>query len=163
MENQKNKFWKFTLIFFAIIAGVFVLYIACSWGWYFFRQWQGEKAVEELVGRLERIKQEDYQKAMADTYGGRIPQETLLMYIDAVEKRNYELASKYFIEKYQDKELKSLQNSSEENIRIMIVQLREVLKNEGSFSWDRTGFAIRKPILVDFILYSNNVWKIVRI
>jgi len=100
---------------------------------------------------------------MADIYGGKIPQETLQMYISAIEKGDYELASKYFIEKYQESELKSLQNSPKENIKIMIIQLREVLKNEGSFSWDNTGFAIRKPILVDCMLYPNGIWKIIKI
>ncbi len=165
INKPKGKFWKFTLIFFTIIAGVFVLYIASSWCWYFFRQWQGEKAVEELAGRLERIKQEDYQKAMADTYGGRIPQETLQMYISAVETGNYELASKYFIEKYQEKELEKLNKVTKEFIDKYLSLLKK--STNGYFSSDdipgRKEFFIDEPIYIRIGLYPNNIWKIIEI
>ncbi len=39
-----------------------------------------------------------YEEAMRnDTYGGKTPQETLNLFIDALEKEDVELASKYFI------------------------------------------------------------------
>jgi len=42
--------------------------------------------------------QGSYEEAMrADTYGGATPQETLSLFIDALEKGDLELASQYFI------------------------------------------------------------------
>jgi hypothetical protein len=39
-----------------------------------------------------------YEKTMTeDTYGGKTPEETLVMFIDALEKGDIELASKYFV------------------------------------------------------------------
>ena len=39
-----------------------------------------------------------YEKTMTeDTYGGKTPEETLAMFIDALEKGDIELASKYFV------------------------------------------------------------------
>ena len=105
--NPKSKYWKFILGFLGVIIGVFVLYAVGLWGWQSFKQWQGEKKAEEIAQKIKQLEQEDYKRAMADTYGGKTPQETLQMYIDAVEKGDYELASKYFIGDYQEKELES--------------------------------------------------------
>ena len=39
-----------------------------------------------------------YEKTMTeDTYGGETPEETLAMFIEALEKKDIELASKYFV------------------------------------------------------------------
>ena len=65
--------------------------------------WEGYKierqrdAVLGISDALKREQEENYRRAMTDTYGGKTPQETLRMYIDAVEKGDYELASKYFV------------------------------------------------------------------
>ena len=51
-----------------------------------------EKSMAELPGKIEA-----YKKDMeADTYGGKTPEETLQMFIDALKKGDVELASKYF-------------------------------------------------------------------
>lgn len=162
-EKPKKTYWKFVLWFLGIIIGVFVLYDISFWGWQFFKQYQGEKAVQKLAEELERIKKEDYEKAIADTYGGKTPQETLQMYIDAVEKGDYELASKYFILDKQGKELESLKNSNKENIENVLKLLKQTIKSSGSFSTDQKGYIIRKPLLVDFLLYPNDIWKIIEI
>ena len=50
---------------------------------------------------LEKVYQEEEQKYIAamtsDTYGGKTPQETLDMFVDALRKEDIELASKYFM------------------------------------------------------------------
>ncbi|MEK7553685.1 MAG: hypothetical protein AAB504_03355 [Patescibacteria group bacterium] len=167
MENQKNKFWKFTLLFFATIVGVFILYLAGAWGWYFLQQWQGQKAVQQLAENLERVKKENYERAMADTYGGKIPQETLQMYISAVEKGDYELASKYFIEKYQEEELESSYQLTTKEMENYISLLKIAITKNGYFSSDNMPgmkeFFIDKPIYIRIGLYPNGIWKIVKI
>ena len=83
------------------------------------------------------------------------------MYIEAVEKGDYELASKYFILDYQDKELKSLKSSPPENIRNVLNLLNQTILNKGSYSWDGKEFGIREPLSADFKLYPSGIWKIV--
>jgi hypothetical protein len=51
-----------------------------------------EKGIAELPGKLEAYK----ANMEADTYGGKTPEETLQMFIDALKKGDIELASKYF-------------------------------------------------------------------
>ncbi len=143
--------------------GIFVVVIGILWGIYYYQQWQGERAVTALNAYLQEQSDAAIQAAMADTYGGSTPQETLRMYIDAVEKGDYGLASKYFIESKREVELTSLQNSSQENITGIISLLKEAEKTRGGWSEDKKGFVITDPILVDFVLYPNNIWKLVEI
>ena len=158
-----KKYWKFVVGFFAVIIGVFILINTSFWLWEKYNMWQGQKRVQQTVEALKKFEEEDYQKAMADTYGGKTPQETLKMYIEAVEKGNYELASKYFIGDKQEGELRSFKNSIREDILNIISLLKQTLKSQGSFSTNKNGYIIRKPILVNFKLYPNGIWKIIEI
>ena len=94
MEEKKNTFWRFVIVFLAIIllvSGGFLV-----WNRYFSPQAKSERQAQENYEKFLDW-QKNYEKAMReDTYGGKTPQETLQMYIDAVEKGDYELASKYF-------------------------------------------------------------------
>lgn len=122
-----------------------------------------QKRVERLAEELKKIEQEDYERAMADTYGGKTPQETLQMYIDAVEKGDYELASKYFVLSGQETEMQNLSNIAKENITTLVSLLKQSLETSGSYSEDGSSYAIRRPILVRFVLYPNGIWKILEI
>ncbi len=144
-------------------VGIFVIAIGILWGIYYYQQWQGERAVAALHDYLQEQSDAALRAAMADTYGGSTPQETLQMYIDAVEKGDYVLASNYFIESKRALELTTLQSSSEENILNIVSMLKEAQKSSGGWSEDKKGFAITDPILVDFTLYPNNIWKLVEI
>ena len=158
-----SNYLKFIAGFLGVIVVVFVLYVGGVWAVRAYQQWQGEKAVQKTVENLKKFEAEDYAKAMADTYGGKTPQETLQMYISAVEKGDYELASKYFIGDKQEEELKSLKISEREDILNIIDLLKQTFKNQGSYSWDKKFFSIDKPIGVSFKPYPNNIWKIIEI
>jgi len=51
-----------------------------------------QKAIEQFYQGLD----EYYQKFAEDIYGGKTPQETLDMFIEALEKGDIDLAAKYF-------------------------------------------------------------------
>lgn len=133
MENQEqnnevvlNRMKKnYVKIIVGVIALVGVAIFAVA-GWGMYKKWQMRKGVEKFTQTLKQLEQVDYQRAMADTYGGKTPQETLQMYIDAVEKGDFELASKYFIGEEQEKELDSLKNSQSENIKNVLGVLKKV-------------------------------------
>ncbi len=103
MENQKNnadagkrksKFWKFALTFLAIFilidGGYFV------WDRYFSPAARYQRETQKNYEKYLDW-QADYEKAMReDTYGGKTPEETLSMFIEALKKEDVELASRYF-------------------------------------------------------------------
>lgn len=92
--GNKNKYWKFVIGFLAIIVLV-------GGGYFVWAKYLSPQA------RYTRQTQENYQKYLDwqknfetamknDTYGGKTPEETLKMFIDALKKDDVELASKYF-------------------------------------------------------------------
>jgi hypothetical protein len=94
MEQQGKSYWKF-IIWFLIIIGLAV-------GGFFV--WSGYLSPEAKLSRQNSENYQNYldfeanyEKAMTeDVYGGVTPEETLGMFIKALEEGNVILASKYF-------------------------------------------------------------------
>ncbi len=107
-------------------------------GWNYYDQWKGEKQVEKLANALKQMREEIYNKKAADTIGGKTPQETLDLFIAAVEKGDYELASKYFVIEKQEEELKSLQNSKKEDIENAMGFLRKTILVDARKSFEES-------------------------
>jgi len=112
-----------------------------------------------------RIEAERLAK-MADTYGGKTPAETLSLYIEAVKKGDYELASKYFVEKDRQVDLDNFSRSTKESLQVYISNLEFALANandDNGYNSDKTAYIIDKPILLDFVFYPNGIWKLTEI
>ncbi len=155
-QSKSNKiFWGIGLFFVALFLAVE--------GYSYYDQWRGEKRVEELAQLLAKIEKDAFDKKAADKIGGKTPQETLDMFIKAVEAGDYELASKYFVIEKQEEELKSLQNSPKKNIGNVMQLLEQSGKSKGEYSFDQKGFSFYKPILVNFVIYPSGNWKIEKI
>jgi len=61
-----------------------------------YRQWREAKEGQKAFQQFEQALDEYYQAFKNDTYGGKTPQETLNLFIDALEKGDLDLAAKYF-------------------------------------------------------------------
>ena len=152
-QTKSNKiFWGVGLL----AVGLFLFAI----GYDYYDQWRGERRVEKLAEALRQMEREIYNRKAADKIGGKTPQETLDLFIAAVESGDYELASKYFVIEKQEEELRSLQNSPKKNIENAMGMLKEANKSIGEYSEDKKEFSFYKPILVNFILYPSGNWKI---
>ncbi|MDP2704082.1 MAG: hypothetical protein Q8P01_02570 [bacterium] len=128
------------------------------------REWWGRRQADKAVEGLKQFEAEATARMMADTAGGETPQETLQMYIDAVEKGDFELASKYFVENEREKWRKELEGIAlEEKMLVFLDPLKQALISPGEYSADEKSFSILDPVGVDFVLYPNGVWKIVEI
>lgn len=159
MEDKKSNYWKFAVAFTAIVVLAVGAFVAAR----LYEKWQIDQKIQQAEEAMKKAAADDYARAMADTYGGKTPQETLQMYIDAVEKGDYALASKYFIGDNQEKELKSLQNGPKENINNVVGLLKKSIESSGSYSAQKNRYVIDKPLMVDFKLYPNGIWKIIEI
>jgi len=158
-STKKPKIWRYALMALLAIL-IFLGFSVYRYNLVLNSPSQYEK---DLAARLEAEK----QAKMADTYGGYTPAETLQLYIDALKKADYELASKYFIESKRQADLDSYKNAKTENVQNIIALLEQsldLIKNDGgSYNPEKTGFAVLRPILVDFELYPNGIWKIIEI
>lgn len=153
-QSKSNKiFWSIGLFFVALFLAVE--------GYSYYDQWRGEKRVEELAQLLAKIEKEAFDKKAADTIGGKTPQETLNMFIKAVESGDYELASKYFVIERQEewkKELVDIENNNK--FGIFLPPLKEANQSVGEYSTNQKSYAIYEPIAIDFLLYPSGNWKI---
>lgn len=158
-SKPKTRFWKFALWF----VGVIVVAGIGLWALGGYQWSKNIEAFEEWVESTKRAAEEFEAQKAADTYGGATPQETLRMYIEAVEKGDYKLASRYFVLGKQEEEFRSLTSSPPENVLNVNNLLKESLVSTGSFSADKKRFGIREPLYIEFVLYTSGVWKIVEI
>ncbi len=157
---ERRDYWRMVSTFLLLLLAGLAVHLALRWYDYS----QQEKHIRDLAEVLKQEQAADYAAAMADTYGGQTPQETLQMYIDAVEKGDYELASKYFIGDKQNEwktQLILIRDSGK--LTEFLEPLKESMKAEGEFSLDKTTFSIHSPVLISFKIYPNGVWKIIEI
>lgn len=91
-----KRWWFWALVALGTVA---------AWQAVLYFNWEGEQgkyAVRNAVADayMEYIAKHDAELEAAykaDTYGGATPEETLKLFIEALEKKDYELASKYFV------------------------------------------------------------------
>lgn len=150
-EKPKRK-WKIRVAFVAIIF----LVIGTLIGARAYKLWKEVNDADLFAIKMEELKRQQE----ADTFGGATPYETLEMYIAAVEKGDFELASKYFVIEKQAEELNKLKISPRENVNNINNLLKQAQEEEGSYSMDKKAFSILRPIFVDFWLYPKGIWKI---
>ena len=114
-----------------IIAIVFLLiavagYIAGNLTKYGLDVSKADKTVERFQGALE----EPYKK---DTYGGKTPEETWAMYIDALKKGDIDLASRYYAVGSQGKIKQALFNGREkDDLKLYLERLSAPLQKDDS-------------------------------
>ncbi len=76
---------------FFIFGGIFVAILILVGGIYFYLNRQNNP-YQKGMNAIER-----YEKLMRqDTYGGKTPEETLKLFVEALKKEDIELAAKYF-------------------------------------------------------------------
>jgi uncharacterized protein YpmS len=158
-EEKKGKYWKFAVVFVALVALALVVFAAAR----VYEKRSADQQGNNVSQTLQKAIDDYNARLMADTYGGKTPQATLQMYIDAVEKGDYVLASKYFIADNQAKELQSFEGTTNEKINTYINLLKGALKSDGVYALNNSYFSISRPISVDMQLYPNGIWKIIEI
>lgn len=132
--------------------------------WKAFEAYETQNYLKGLVDAENNWKEKDLEIAMADTYGGKTPEETLGLYVAALEKGDYELASKYFIQGNQEKEVKKLEDLSDSlSIERYLISAKKMLVATGEYSKDGVGYTIKDPFYAGLRKYPNGIWKIVEI
>lgn len=151
---------KLLLQIISIILLVFLLLVFGDTA----RKWWGMRQADRAAEALKQFEAEATARMMADTVGGKTPQETLQMYIEAVEGGDFELASKYFVEAKREGEKNNLvQTQENKNTEFLLGLLRQIVDVEGYYSTDKKRYTVEDPAFADFVLYPNGIWKIVEI
>lgn len=136
--------------------------------------WQGEQSKYDIQNAVSGAYWQYLQNKSAslekqyreDTYGGATPEETLKLFVAALEKKDYTLASKYFIPEKQVENLKKMPEGIKSGGLMALVNAYHNGKIELTTVGDSAeikiyGVAEKAPFL--FRLIKNrftNEWKI---
>lgn len=144
----------------AIIAGAVIIFLVTA---FYGFSWYGEWSLQKDVAQI--IKQQNLP-FLEDTYGGKTPKETLDLFITAVEKGDFTLASKYFVLSEQKKWEERLKNGKlNNNIGRFLTDLKrenEVLDytDPTALLGNRQLYTVGGEMLITFIKYPSSIWKI---
>ena len=162
MSLLNKHFWKF----FAGLLAIVVLGFLVIYGADFYnnprilRDW--------LEARKTQKQYEDLKKLYeADTYGGKTPEETLALFIDALKKGDTDLAAKYvFIDDQENGRADLLQAKTTGNLNKVIERFLSLRKSK--LNEDEAWFVItdeNRVIKYEILLGKNQkgLWKILEL
>jgi len=146
-----------------IILLVLIILVIGAGGWYGYEKYSDFVWLKEMKKEADKFNAEQSRlKALieADTYGGTTPQETLQIFIDAVEAGDYELASRYFVVEKQGEWESNLQEVK--NIDFLMNDLSKINNRliKEPLSYKDNYFVITDPIFTSFTKYPSGLWKI---
>lgn len=175
-DHPGRRYWKFAVVFLAIIVvfggGLFV------WGRYFSPEAKSLRETEKSYQKYLDWEKEFERLMREDTYGGKTPEETLTMFVDALKKGDVELASKYFAYETggpdafnRKKWLEALSTAKQEggltNLTETLKQVRPVGYSD-SYTWYKKSFSFESlddkgvvKVFVELVFnHLSSVWKI---
>lgn len=160
MELLNRHFWKFFLGLLGLVAaGLFVVY---GTSFYAYKKYQNEEVKRQAgIERLNKL----YEN---DTYGGKTPEETLALFIDALKKGDTDLASRYFVIDKQEEWKKNLERIKSANqILAMINDIKKlnskyplVRGDDNRFIFEAFNESKELILQADIGRGSNGIWKI---
>ncbi len=152
----RAHYWKFVTAFLTIVVVVFV----ALWGLARYERYTGEQQVKRLADAARQAEKDDYAASMTDTYGGKTPKETIQLYISALEKRDFTLATQYFIGDSATRASMSLRGTPDARLIEIIADLKKALSEQEQCDAKMTECSFNYPISIDLKLYPNGIWKL---
>lgn len=147
---------SYQVIIMAVIGGI-VLALAAIGGWRLFES----KRAEQAAYRLEQELMRPYQE---DRVGGRTPEETFQMFLDALRKEDIDLAAKYFVVDKQEEWRRSFMKIKEQgewqNMVEDVSRAKEVQRRDSGVLYEAIGGEGLVTVSLDIVRQFNGVWKI---
>ena len=137
-----------------------IILISAFFAFYAYPKYQDWKFNKEL----KELTEETNRPYLEDTYGGKTPKETLELFIAAVEKEDFDLASKYFVLSKQEEWRKELieiknENKMQEFLKPILKEIDNLRLKEPI--WEtRENYISGDMVLFEFIKYYQGNWKI---
>lgn len=159
MSLLNKHFWKFFAGMVCLIILGLVVVLATDY--YTKSKVLAEQAKQEKAYQdLKKLYEED-------TYGGKTPEETLALFIDALKKGDTDLASKYFLPNEQEKWKDEL-NKTQKNglVESMILDLKKtklnIKENKAFFSLIDEHNIVTAELIMEKS-QSKGIWKILEL
>lgn len=160
-ENEKivwdiKLFWKVSRWILGTLVFLFLFFMALGYFGPKFDEYLAKKVWEKqkLENEAENARLEALEKI--DIYGGKTPEETLELYIEALKKGDIELASKYSQVDQQESEVESLKKvlSRDGNLNYVISFTSDIRKL-GKKTCGDEGCTFQQEYVVKEDVFSN--------
>lgn len=161
-----NRVLKKILIIVSIPLGIFLVWWIIEVGYSVWGNYKSQKQTETFQNKLEQPYKED-------TYGGKTPEETWGMFLDALKKGDIELASKYYDVGHQEKAKETILKIKNDGGIVVWIKELETLEKDSkpSDTNDRAYYSykyfdpeFKKDLWSTTVFYLNpytKIWKIV--
>ncbi|NOY35626.1 MAG: hypothetical protein GXP44_01750 [bacterium] len=161
MKILKNKWARAIIVILGVLLAVYLAVVAkLTWDGY-----QKQAAIDRFQESIEKPFRED-------TYGGKTPEETWAMFLDALKKEDFALASKYYDVEHQTEARKKLEElKREKKFSSWIKEIKTLEKDDNAYQGDRAYYSYkyydeetRQYLWSDVVFYLNpytKVWKII--
>ena len=152
--NRARSFLGVVILFLFLIVGV--------WGMWWFRAPQNNQYSDPSAQYYKDLE----QRYAEDTYGGSTPEETLNLFIAALESGNIDLASKYFVVEKQEEKRNDFLKGKENNTLETFIEILSLPKNGKELFNKNFQFVIADQnhealLTIDLVKIPNGKWKIV--
>ena len=165
-EKIMRSVLKKMLIVVLVVVGVLVLWALIDSGYQAWEGYKWQKQTDKFQNALE-------QPYKDDTYGGKTPEETWGMFLDALKKGDIDLASKYYDVGHQAKGREMIEKLKLDNKFDTWVKNLETLKKDQQqptsndrlyYSYKYFDAEFKEDLWSPVVFYLNpstKVWKIV--
>ena len=162
VRSNKSFFRHWTGVLVLVVVAILVIWSLLNLS----------EIVNSVQGKLEAWK---YQRLVSkmeapyknDKYGGKTPEETFDLFLDALRKEDVDLASKYFVIPKQDEWKKTLEKYKENNLLAELInELKnnrlewELTQNDGQVANFQYSFVIDKPSTEELPLGNGKTQKV---
>mgnify|MGYP001571083277 CR=1 FL=1 len=161
MNNKKNLIWV-VIILIILVVGAYFLFFQKN-DEFVVRDKDSFTSQQDVLDYFEQYKQAQNK----DTYGGKTPEETLSLFVDALKKGDVKLASKYFVLDKQKEMEKELSVGKQNDVLKLLIGDLEKENKKTCYDYRKacefTTFDDNNVAEFSFVLSLNeltNIWKI---
>ena len=156
MSLLNSHFWKFFVgLILVIIVGIGAVY-----GIDYYEKYKAASAERRALSEFDALKKQYAE----DTYGGKTPEETLALFIDALKKGDTDLAAKYVLIDDQEKvradllRAKTVGKLNDVIERVKSLRQSRIENNYASFVITNETRVIQYQVSLS--KNNNGIWKI---
>ncbi len=151
----ESETWK------VVLAVVLVQIIIISWIVVFwqYRAYLQARTLAELTIALHAAELKTYERQVVGDFGGSIPMDTINMYIAAVERGDYRVASTYFVREERQNELRRFVGADILDIREFTALLKQSSQSLASVRPEGKSLENSVPLAFKMSQAENGVWQ----
>lgn len=159
--------WWFWVVLVFLVCGTLYAVRYTSWNAQYLSDHAEEFARNSAINVLNYQNAQIEKQYKEDQYGGATPEETLKLFVEALEKKDFVLASKYYVPEKQSEILKQL-NSGKVDATNPFINAYKTGTNKSFASKDTNDYEIdtnaageKIPFITSFMKNPfTNKWKI---